>query len=231
MYIVITGGGKVGEYLAQVLLETGHSVAIIEHNKQTADYLSSTLTGDLLVIAGDGSDSKYQEDAGIRHTDLFVATAGQDENNLVACKIAKKVFGVSRCVARVNTPKNLKIFRKLGIECISSTELIATLIENASIMGSINTMFNLGDAGIALIEARVPRKKYTATGRVMKSSPVLVGMLELPKDARVVSLFTTDGKVNIANDNSPVYPGDRLSIACKEEDIGIIKKWIHLLEI
>ena len=32
MYIVINGGGKVGEYLATVLLRSGHEVAIIERD-------------------------------------------------------------------------------------------------------------------------------------------------------------------------------------------------------
>ena len=30
MYIVIGGGGKIGEFLAQTLLRDGHEVAIIE---------------------------------------------------------------------------------------------------------------------------------------------------------------------------------------------------------
>ena len=40
MYIVIAGGGKIGEYLANVLLQSGNDVAVIEENLQTADHLS-----------------------------------------------------------------------------------------------------------------------------------------------------------------------------------------------
>ena len=45
MYIVITGGGKVGEYLATVLLKSGNEVAIIERRAETADRLSMILQG------------------------------------------------------------------------------------------------------------------------------------------------------------------------------------------
>ena len=83
MYIVINGGGKVGEYLATVLLRSGHDVAIIERDSNVADRLSMILEGRYLVIRGDGCDSRYQEDAGIRKTDVFVAATGQDDNNLV----------------------------------------------------------------------------------------------------------------------------------------------------
>ena len=85
MYIVIAGGGKVGEYLATVLLGSGNQVAIIEKDLGTADRLSMVLQGRYLIIRGDGCDSKYQEDAGIRKADVFVAATGQDDNNLVSC--------------------------------------------------------------------------------------------------------------------------------------------------
>ena len=41
MYVVISGGGKVGEYLATVLLSSGNDVAVIESDRQTADRLSA----------------------------------------------------------------------------------------------------------------------------------------------------------------------------------------------
>ena len=109
MYIVINGGGKIGSYLARVLLQSGNDVAVIEENLQTADRLSVELQGRYLVIHGDGCDSKYQEDAGIRRADVFVATTGQDDDNLVSCEIAQRVLNVPRCIARVNNPKNLRI--------------------------------------------------------------------------------------------------------------------------
>ena len=118
MYIVIAGGGMVGSYLAQVLLRSGHEVAVIEDNLKASDYLSVILEGNYLVIHGDGCDSRFQEDAGIRGADVFVATTGKDDNNLVACEIAQRVFHVPRVVARVNNPKNLRIFQEVGIECV-----------------------------------------------------------------------------------------------------------------
>ena len=47
--------------LANVLLQSGNDVAVIEENLQTADHLSIVLEGRYLVIHGDGCDSKYQE--------------------------------------------------------------------------------------------------------------------------------------------------------------------------
>ena len=96
MYVVIAGGGKVGSYLAQVMLSSGNEVAIIEQTLSAADRLSVQLEGSYLVINGDCCDSRFQEDAGIRRADAFVASTGQDDSNLVACEIAQRVFHVPR---------------------------------------------------------------------------------------------------------------------------------------
>ena len=89
------GGGKVGEYLASVLLGKGHEVAVLESDRDTADHLSVELQGEYLIINGDGCDSDFQEDAGIRKADVFVAVTGRDDDNLVACEIATRVFNVN----------------------------------------------------------------------------------------------------------------------------------------
>ena len=160
MYVVINGGGKIGAYLANVLLKSGNEVAVIEQNRRTADRLSVELTGRYLIIHGDGCDSKFQEDAGIRHADVFVATTGQDDSNLVSCEIAQRVFSVPRCIARVNSPKNMRIFHEVGIESVSSTTLIANMIEEEALMGSVSVVSSLTHGNVALSEVTVPRMRY-----------------------------------------------------------------------
>ena len=93
MYCVIVGGGMVGEYLARTLLAEGDQVALIEGDPQVATHLSETLEGPVLVIQGDGCEVARQEDAGVPHADIFVATTGHDEDNLASCEIANRVFG------------------------------------------------------------------------------------------------------------------------------------------
>ena len=96
MYIVIVGGGKVGEYLAQTLLREEHQVVLVEEDDAIAQHLSESSEGQLLVICGDGCEVSIQEDAGVQHADIFVAVTGQDEDNLAACEIAMRVFSVQR---------------------------------------------------------------------------------------------------------------------------------------
>lgn len=209
MYIVIAGGGKIGSYLASVLLQSGNEVAVIEENHKRATRLSMELEGRYMVIQGDGCDSRMQEDAGIRHADVFVATMGQDDNNLVSCEIAQKVFKVPRVIARVNNPKNLRIFRKIGIECVSSTTLIANLIEEEALMGSVSVVSSLTHGDVALSEFVVPHMKHHSD-----ASGVQVDDIPMPEGALIAAVVTKDN-VEVADRPVRLYPGDKAVVVAE----------------
>ena len=212
MYVVIAGGGKIGSYLATILLQSGNDVAVIEQKLSTADRLSMQLEGRYLVIHGDGCDSRYQEDAGIRSADVFVATTGQDDSNLVSCEIAQRVFHVPRCIARVNSPKNERIFREVGIECVSSTTLIASLIEEETLLGSVSVVSSLRHGNVALAEVVVPHMKHFSN-----EEGVLVEEVPLPDNA-LIAAIATKGDVEVANVESVLFPGDK-AIVVADEDV------------
>lgn len=212
MYIVIAGGGMVGSYLAQVLLRSGHEVAVIEDNLKASDYLSVMLEGNYLVIHGDGCDSRFQEDAGIRGADVFVATTGKDDNNLVACEIALRVFHVPRVVARVNNPKNLRIFQEVGIECVSSTTLIANLIEEEALLGSVSVASSLTHGNVALSEVVVPRMRHYSN-----DVGIDIDSIPMPDKSLIVAVATKED-VQVASDNITLYPGDK-AIVVADNDV------------
>ena len=81
------------------------------------------------------------------------------KRQLVSCEIAQRVFRVPRCIARVNNPKNERIFREVGIECVSSTTLIANLIEEEALLGSVSVVSSLTHGNVALAEVMVPRMR------------------------------------------------------------------------
>ena len=211
MYIIITGGGKVGEYLATVLLRSGNEVALIERDVKVADRLSMILEGRYLIIRGDGCDSRYQEDAGIRKADVFVAATGQDDNNLVACEIASRIYNVPRCIARVNAPKNQRIFRALDIESISSTEMIANLIEEETLMGSVSVVSSLTHGNVVLTEISVPHMHNHSN-----DDGVLAFDIEMPEDSLIVAVSSKDD-VEVVGEETRLYPGDIAVIAADRD--------------
>ena len=223
MYVVIAGGGKVGSYLAQVMLSSGNEVAIIEQTLSAADRLSVQLEGSYLVINGDCCDSRFQEDAGIRRADAFVASPGQDDSNLVACEIAQRVFHVPRCIARVNNPKNLRIFRELGIECVSSTTLIANLIEEETLSGSMSVISALSHGNVRLQEVSIGRFRHGSD-----EEGVQVADVPLPLGALVVAV-SSKGDVEVANEDTLLHPGDTAIVAADNDVFDEVREAFRAL--
>lgn len=105
MYIIIVGAGEVGSYLARILLEEHHDVAIIDNDEKLTRSLDGSL--DALVIHGTGVSQRSLQQAGIEAADLVLAVTHIDEINLIACMTASKCGRNPLTVARVRHPEYL----------------------------------------------------------------------------------------------------------------------------
>lgn len=217
MYVVIAGGGKIGSYLATVLLAGGNEVAVIEENLKTADKLSVEFEGDYLVIHGDGCDSRFQEDAGIRKADAFVAATGKDDTNLVSCEVAQRVFSVPRCIARVNNPRNIRIFREVGIECVSATTLIANMIEEEAVFGSVSVVSSLNDGNVSLSEMTVPRLRHHD-----EAEGVLVDDVPMPEGTLIAAVSTKDG-IEVTGEGTRLFSGDTAIVVAENDKLDEVR--------
>lgn len=200
MYIVINGGGKVASYLARLMVDNGHDVAVIEKREDIVDKLASELPDSTLIIHGDGCDAIFQDDAGVSRADVFVASTGDDDDNLVSCQLAKVAFGVPRAIARVNNPKNERIFNALGIEAISSTTIISRMIEEEATVGDLRTLISLRKGNMAIVEIELPTDRCVVCGKA-------VSALQLPVDCILVALIRDEDVITVHGDTE-LQPGD-----------------------
>ncbi|MDR2197181.1 MAG: TrkA family potassium uptake protein [Coriobacteriales bacterium] len=207
MYVVINGGGKIGAHLAATLLRHKHEVAIIERNEKTLDRLTLELPSRALMILGDGCDSAFQADAGTGEADIFVATTGSDDTNLVSCEIAALVFNVSRTIARVNNPKNERIFRRIGIETVSSTTVISRLIESEATEGAVHAVMTLTQGDLVVTEVSIPRKMGFAGEKAAAHTGHRVADIALPEGGLLVAVGRGE-TLEIVKGSTMLYAGD-----------------------
>lgn len=100
MYVVIVGAGEVGSYVARILVDEGHDVAVIEIDDGLARRLDATLNA--LVVHGSGVQPGVLKRAGIERADLLLAVTAVDEVNLIASMTARKHGNERlRAVARI----------------------------------------------------------------------------------------------------------------------------------
>jgi len=144
----------VGFYLARALLQKGHEVTIVEQNPETYELVSQQI--DCPVVVGDGSTIAVLERVGASRANVLCAVTNHDQDNLIACQVAKYHFGVPKTVARVKNPKNEAVMRRLGVDTtVSSTAIMTTVIEKELPTTVSCALASLGPCGAEIMEYRL----------------------------------------------------------------------------
>jgi trk system potassium uptake protein TrkA len=213
MYIIVVGGGKVGYYLTKSLLEVGHEVLVIEQDPRKCAILTDELGAN--VLQGDGCDVAVMARAGLSRADVMVAVTGDDEDNLVACQLARHKFHVPRTIARINNPKNERIFRKLGIDVtVSSTELILSQIEQVIPSQSLVHLLTLRNVGVSFVELSI-QADSPALGRPLHQ-------LGVPDDCILALVIRRDKEAIIPYGQTMLEPGDQVIAVTSEASEGTL---------
>lgn len=214
MYIIVVGGGKIGYYLTKALLNEGHEVLLIERDARKCERIAEELGS--VVMRGDGCEAATLADAGTERAGVVVAVTGDDEDNLVACQVAKAKFKVPRTVARINNPKNGIIFKKLGIDVtVSSTEVILSQIEHELPLHSLAHLLVLKGSGLEIVEVKIPDDS-PAVGRALKD-------VSLPADS-IISLIVSGGSAGIPSGDTVLRAGDEVLAVAKEESEEALRR-------
>jgi trk system potassium uptake protein TrkA len=209
-YVLIIGGGKVGFYLARHLIERGYEVTLVEKDRLRAEWITHQM-GTVSIMVGDGDEMSFLATTGIERAGVVVATTGDDEDNLVACQLAKRKFGVPRTIARVNNPVNVKVFRTLGIDVpVSATELLMGLIESELGHSELVRGVAVKASGASLIDVALPELSTVVGQRVSD--------LNLP-DGELVVCIVRDGRPVLPEPTEVVLKGDELIIYSRTLDV------------
>jgi trk system potassium uptake protein TrkA len=196
---VIIGGGRGGSYLARDLQSQGYQVKVIDRRPEVVAKLRQEIGGD--VLCGDGASPQVLEQVGAAKADLVVALTHNDEDNLVACRLAKRHFRVPRVIARVNNPLNEWLYTKAwGVDvAISQVHLTSKVIEEEIGLGELITLLKLNRGAAALVELRLPETS-PCQGKVIRD-------LNLPGDTVLVSIIRA-GNLIIPRGDTRLEAGD-----------------------
>lgn len=215
MYIVIAGGGKIGYYLVKTLLPYKHKVAIIEPQEELCIKIANELH--IPVVNGDGTDLEILSEVELDKAEIFIAVTGKDEDNLIACQLAKRYFGVKRTISRVNNPKNIEVLQRLGVDiAVSSTSVIAELIEQEVDYTGIKTLMRLKSGRLVLSEISITENS-PACNKTLKD-------INIPKDCVLVSVIRGE-EVLIPNGFTELKENDSIIAVSSKEDQQELKEY------
>ena len=212
MKVCIAGGGKVGMYLAQSLLAHHHEVTIIEPVEAQCQMLADTL--DIPVVCGNSISYDILRSADISSCNAFVAVTGSDEDNLIACQMAKQEFGVDRTVARASNPNNRELLHVLGVDTVvCGTDNLSHILEREIETNTVRQLLSLSGGTASLNEILLP-ENFKYAGKTIMEVPI-------PGDAILVSI-TRDTEFIIPHGNTVLLPWDRILCLTRDDTLHLL---------
>ena len=179
--IMIVGGGNIGYRLARAI-DGNYQIKIIESSSRRAEFLALNLKN-ALVLQGDATDEDLLESERIDEMDLFLALTNDDENNIMAASLAKRM-GAQRTLALINRRSYVDLVQSGPIDIVISPAIISigTLLAHVR-RGDVTAVHSLrrGAAEALELVAHGDAKTSKVVGRRVEDIP-------LPKGATIAAI-------------------------------------------
>ncbi|RJL34237.1 potassium channel family protein [Bailinhaonella thermotolerans] len=206
MHIVIMGCGRVGSTLAQILEDSGHSVAVIDRDPAAFRRLRSGFRG--RRVTGIGFDRDVLSDAGIEGASAFVAVSSGDNSNIISARVARETFGVENVVARIYDQRRAEVYQRLGIPTVATVRWTADQILRRVLPEGAEPLWRDPTGSVVLAEVPV--------------DPGWIGtkICKLERAARTRIAFVNRlGEALVPEPDTVVQEGDIVHVMAREADM------------
>ena len=218
MKIVILGAGRIGGSLARNLSNSNYEVCIVDEDKNKLSDLEDKL--DIMTVEGHASHLNTLKKSGLDNETTLLAVTSNDEVNIVACQLAKKVFKVKKTICRFRDDvyfDQLSVFGEgvIDIPISPEDEITSHLKELIDHPGSnqIESFAN-GKVKLVLVKAK---KKGKLVGRELK------GIKEdMPNIDAFVPTIYRKGNPFIPSGETIIKENDEIYFISTESNIGAI---------
>lgn len=221
--VLLLGGGRTAEILAQRLAKGGIEVAIVESRPERAGKLAARLK-DVVVINGDITDSDVLEEADISRSDVVVALTGEDDANILACLYAKSVFAKPSYARSGRAGQTIAVVHKLGLLSLLGGAGVDVALSPRTATANGVMRFVRGDvtavATFLHSEAEVLEFEVMTDSRADGSK---VRELGLPKDV-LIGAIVRDGNPEIARGRSRLRGRDHIVAFSMPGSVGEVSR-------
>jgi len=204
------GCGRVGAGLARELEASGHSVSIIDQNREAFRRLGADFKG--MTVSGVGFDRDILLEAGIDRADAFAAVSNGDNSNILAARVARETYGVQNVVARIYDPARAEIYQRLGIPTVATVLWTTDQIMRRLAPEGSRSEWRDASGVVQLCEVHLHHDWF--------GQPV--SLIETSTRARV-AFITRLGEGMIPNENSVLQEGDLIHVMVSNAELANVE--------
>ena len=205
------GCGRVGSTLAVDLEKSGHTVAVIDQNREAFRRLGANFNG--RTVAGVGFDRDTLLEAGIEKADAFAAVSNGDNSNILAARVARETFGVKNVVARIYDPGRAEIYQRLGIPTVATVLWTTDQIMRRLTPDGTKSEWRDATGTILLVEVSLHKEWYGES----------ILLIEKNTNARV-AFVTRLGEAVLPDEHTVLQEGDLVHLLVNEKLVAETEK-------
>ncbi len=205
------GCGRVGSTLAQDFQNLGHTVSIIDQDREAFRRLGPNFSGK--TVAGMGFDRDTLLQAGIEKADAFAAVSNGDNSNILAARVARETYGVKKVVARIYDPARAEIYQRLGIPTVATVLWTTDQIMRRILPSGYKGEWQDASGKVQLVEVQIDSAWF--------GHPIT--LVEKNTNARV-AFITRLGEGKIPDEHTVLQEGDVLHILVTEANLADAEK-------
>jgi trk system potassium uptake protein TrkA len=154
MHVVVVGCGRVGSELAVTLESEGHTVAVIDKDRNAFRRLPDRFTG--RAVLGFGFDRDDLEQAGIREAMALAAVTSGDNSNILTARIARETYEIEHVVARIYDPRRAVIYQRLGIPTVATVSWTTDQVHRRLMPDRAVSEWTDATGSVSLVERELP---------------------------------------------------------------------------
>ena len=209
--VVIAGGGKITQYLCEILERYPISVKIIERDRKLCDYLC-TQYPDATIINGDFSDRELLLEAGIRSAGAFVSLSDQDEENILTSLYVKSV-SEGKIITKIIRTDFDEILKPLDLNTVITPKSITSDMILRYVRSVEGSMGNNVETLYNIIRGKVEAAEFIING---SSEITNTPLAELKfKENVLIASIIRNNKVIIPRGQDTIRSGDNVIVVSK----------------
>ena len=228
MKVLVVGAGEVGYHIAAKLVSERADVVLVDIDGDRLDQVAETL--DVQTVKGFGANPETLISAGLPSADLLVAVTGNDETNILACRMAQLLATPeTRRVARIRSSGYYEFFDEkrfrsdFGLNFIinPSQEAVETIMDFIEFPG-VSDVIDVAKGRLRLVGMRLPRK-HPLLGKP------LAELLPSGQGANIlVAAIYRRHELVIPRGDTILRPGDLVYVAAGAADTSTVEEFFGL---
>jgi trk system potassium uptake protein TrkA len=210
MRVVLLGASQVAIRAAELFIQRGYEVVIIETDRGKIDALAQEL--DCSFLHGDGSKPNLLKEADPQRSDFLFCLTNNDQNNIIASLVGRSL-GYTRVVTRIQDPAFEPICLDLGLEDI--------IIPSRTIARYLMDM--VAGVGIPDISTMLKGEARLFSFIVTKEEAKPIAELDLPKGARAICYYR-QGKFILPEKDSVLVAEDEVVVLTHSDNLAALQE-------